>query len=851
MEQKVASVFGRLPEPALSENALRVLERRYLNKDEAGNVVEKPKELFWRVAWNLAQAERTYGADDESVIDWARKFYHLMAELDFLPNSPTLMNAGNELQQLSACFVLPVPDSIPGIFDALKYQAIIHKTGGGTGFGFSRLRPKDDFVKSTMGVASGPVSFMKIFDAATQQVKQGGKRRGANMGILRVDHPNILAFVDCKAKLEPENQRIYDERKNDLERLGVPGDEAEAALRTLHRSLLSNQVKNFNISVAVTDAFMEAVRGGKSYDIVNPRTGKAATQLDARDILDKVAKNAWTAGEPGLFFVDRSNASCPTTHIAPIEATNPCGEQDLQPYDSCNLGSIDLARHVRRANGHFDVDWEKLERTVRLTTRLLDNVIDMNAYPIPEIHAMSHGNRRIGLGIMGFARLLFMLEAPYDSKAGLETAERVMKFVNDTAIDESVEIAKVRGVYPNWYGSKHEKEASRRRNSYVTTIAPTGTLSMLADTSGGCEPEFSLIWYKNVMDGTHLPYVLDYFIEVAKREGFWREGLLERILENRGSVRGLKEVPEKWQKVFAVSFDVSPEWHVRMQAAFQAHVEAQVSKTINLPPEATVEDVKKAYLLAYELGCRGITVYRDGSREDQVMNVGLSEKAATKAPAALVAKGVAKGDPKAAPSKPREIVPVESVGAGVLKPKPRPDVITGTTQRIETGYGPLYLTINEVDGRPFEVFAQIGHGGGYTASFTEAVARLVSLCLRSGVPPEDVIDQLEGIRSPKVAWHHGQRINSVPDAVSKGLRRWESGELHKTVQARVDNFGPLKAEPAKPQTKIEVDDERDKEGGNLKELVKLGMNPECPECESTLAYEEGCVKCYSCGYSEC
>ncbi|HVL86756.1 MAG TPA: adenosylcobalamin-dependent ribonucleoside-diphosphate reductase [Candidatus Thermoplasmatota archaeon] len=861
METKAANVLAELPEPKISDNARKVLERRYLNKDESGKPVETPKELFWRVAWNIAQAERNYGADDEATLEWAKKFYALMADLDFLPNSPTLMNAGNELQQLSACFVLPVADSIPGIFDALKWQAIIHKSGGGTGFSFSRLRPKEDFVKSTMGVASGPVSFMKIFDAATQQVKQGGKRRGANMGILRVDHPDILEFIDCKAKLEPESQKIHDERRAELESFGVPAAEREAKLKLLHRSLLSNQIKNFNISVALTDAFMEAVARGDKYDVVSPRTGEVVRQLDAREVLDKIAGNAWVAGEPGLFFVDRSNEKCPTTHVAPIEATNPCGEQDLQPMDSCNLGSIDLDKHVKPVGrGAYEIDWDKLERSVRLATRFLDDVIDMNAFPIPEIHKMSHGNRRIGLGIMGFARMLFKLEIPYDGKEGLAMAQKVMKFINDTSVDESVELAKARGVYGNWYGGKHEKQGVRRRNSYVTTIAPTGTLSMIADTSGGCEPEFSLIWYKNVMDGTHLPYVLDYFIEVAKREGFWREDLLQKILDNRGSARGIKEIPEKWQKVFAVSFDVTSEMHVRMQAAFQEHVEAQVSKTINMPPEATVEDVKKAYVLAYELGCRGITVYRDGSRDDQVMNVGVSAKAATTTKVEVVrddstaqpaAGKLVSPEPPAA--KPKTIVPVEPVGHGILKPKPRPDIITGTTQRIETGYGPLYLTINEVEGRPFEVFAQIGHGGGYTASFTEAVARLASLLLRSGVPVQEVIDQLEGIRSPKIAWHRGTKINSVPDAIAFGLKKWASGELHKSVQVRVDNYAPLAPDvaPAKGAVKVVADDEREKEGDDLRELVRLGMNPECPECEAILAYEEGCVKCHSCGYSEC
>ncbi|MCA1813616.1 MAG: vitamin B12-dependent ribonucleotide reductase [Halobacteriales archaeon] len=799
--------------PELSDNAVKVLEKRYLLRDSQGTVKETPAELFWRVAWNIAQADRLYGAAEQQVMGTAKRFYRLMAELDFLPNSPTLMNAGTEMQQLSACFVLPVGDNLPAIFDAIKQQALIHQSGGGTGFGFSRLRPKGDFVKSTMGVASGPVSFMKIFNAATQEIKQGGKRRGANMGILRVDHPDIEEFITCKDNVQ--------------------------------------EITNFNISVAITDEFMRAAKEGRKYDLVNPRDGKAVKQLDARAVLQKVANQAWKNGEPGLFFLDRSNDHCPTKHITPIEATNPCGEQDLQPYDSCNLGSIDLQRHVTHASGRPDVDWAKLEETVRQCTHFLDNVIDMNNYPIPEIREMSLGNRRIGLGIMGFARLLFAMGISYDSEEGLEMAERVMKFINQVSADESCKLAQVRGPYANWKGSTHEKAGILRRNSYVTTIAPTGTLSMIADTSGGCEPEFSLVWYKNVMDGTHLPYICDPFVAVAKREGWWREGMMEQILANRGSARGVKGVPEKWQRVFAVSFDITSEWHVRMQAAFQAHVEAQVSKTINLPTEATVEDVQKSYMLAYELGCRGITVYRDASRPDQVLNVGESEKLKAKEPAAQ--QVLAKEEPKAAP-KPIQGTQV-GTGKTVLKPRPRPDVITGTTQRVETGYGHLYVTINEDEHGLFEVFAQIGHGGGYTASFTEAVARLLSLCLRSGVPVEEVVEQLEGIRSPKVAWDHGERVYSVPDALAKALNRQVSGELHKSIQARVDAFGKQATpmQQAKPVAVIAVDEEVENEAGPeaTKALVRRGDSPECPECEQMLSFEEGCTKCHGCGYSEC
>jgi len=1075
------------------------------------------------------------------------------------------------------CFVLPVEDSLAGIFQTLKESALIHQSGGGTGFSFSRLRPKNDFVRSTMGVASGPVSFMKVFDAATQQVKQGSRRRGANMGILRVDHPDILDFITCKDDVR--------------------------------------EITNFNISVAVTDGFMEAVRKGETYDLVSPRTGKAVGQLDAREVFDKIAFQAWKNGEPGLFFIDETNRRQPTPHIGMMEATNPCvagdtlvstaegpvpirelaesgsadivvdvralgtssnllqmgtmraratrvwktgvkpvlrlvtrsgysikatadhrfltpsgwraleqltvgdrvllqsgeglfseelnlpftfadrvrggngrtyrfrfpskwsedfgftlgwlvgdgwlragdrncrvgftfapedaqfmdrverfmasiigrrlrpvrrpngvyhlsfhsryvveffeqlgigawqshekrvpwsifraprdvvvgflrglfgadgtanfirgsnayirltstsrellddvqrlllnlgtrstiyrrtkssprafhyvtvggetrtytssrelfelsisrsnvpralallgeaiqesmrsallsqryhaetfedevaaveyvgdedvfdleeprthsflgngyilhncGEQPLLPYESCNLGSINLENHmVRGSDGRWEVDWKKLERTIRTSVRMLDNVIDANEYPVKQIEEMTKATRKIGLGVMGFARMLFLLEASYDSREGIEWGRRIMKFIKDIGYDESKKLAAVRGPYPAWIGSRHWEQGIKVRNSYVTTVAPTGTLSMIADTSGGCEPEFSLIWFKRVMEGEQLPYSLAYFEDVAKREGFWTPDLVHRVLENGGRARGISGVPQKWQRVFAVSFDVAAEWHVRMQAAFQDSSDSAVSKTINLPREATVEDVKKAYLLAHELKCKGITVYRDGSREDQVLNVGVSG---------------------AETVKPAEAKPVEV--PTITRPRRRPAVITGRTQKILTGYGPLYVTVNEDDKGLFELFAQIGRGGGYTASFTEGLARLVSLCLRSGVPVDEIIDQLEGIRSPRLALDHGERIFSIPDAIAKAIKRHIGMQRTGTVPP-IDSFD---AEVGS----VPVDDEIEKEAQQAPDLVKRGLNPECPECGRTLILEEGCAKCRYCGYSEC
>src|SRR5438132_563883 len=782
-DSRALDVVAREPDPKLSENALRVLQKRYLKQDDTGRVIETPKELFARVAWNLALAERNYGATETQVEEIAHRFFHIISSLEFLPNSPTLMNAGLELQQLSACFVLPVDDSLAGIFQTLKESALIHQSGGGTGFSFSRLRPKNDFVKSTMGVASGPVSFMKVFDAATQQVKQGSKRRGANMGILRVDHPDILEFITCKDK--------------------------------------TNEITNFNISVAITDKFMEALKSGTKYDLVNPRDHQIAGQLDAREVLDKIAFQAWKNGEPGLFFIDENNRRQPTPNVADMEATNPCGEQPLLPYESCNLGSIDLARHMKRnAVGRWDVDWKKLEGTIRATTRMLDDVIDMNVYPVKQIEEMTYATRKIGLGVMGFARMLFMLEVPYDSKEGVEWGRKIMQFIQETGYNESAKLAEERGVYPAWEGSRHQETGLRLRNSYATTVAPTGTLSMIADTSGGCEPEFSLIWYKRVMEGEELPYFLDYFEEVARREGFWSEDLVKKILGNHGSPRGLKEVPEKWQRVFATAHDVPPEWHVRMQAAFQDWCDAAVSKTINMPREATVEDVKKAYLLAYDLHCKGITVDRDGSRADQVLNIGVAESGK--------------------PTEMRVEVPQEPAA---LRPRPRPDVITGRTQKILTGYGALYVTVNEDEKGLFEVFAQIGRGGGYTASFSEGIVRLASLCLRSGVPVDEIIDQLEGIRSPRIAVDHGERVYSIPDAIAKAIKR-HIGMQKTGVQPPVETFDELGGA-------VETDVELEKESRDAAELLRKGLNPECPECGKSLVFEEGCVKCHACGYSEC
>lgn len=565
-----------------SNNALEVLKRRYLLRDENGEIKETPRQLVERIANNIALADKNYGANEEQYQETARKFYDVMASLEFMPNTPTIMNAGTEIQQLSACFVLPVPDSIEGIFDALKYQAIIHKSGGGTGFAFSRLRPSNDMVKSTSGVASGPVSFMKIFDAATQQIKQGGKRRGANMGILRVDHPDVLEFITAKADMKT--------------------------------------LTNFNISVGITAKFMEALKRDTTYDLINPRTKTAIKQLRAREVFNVIISNAWLNGDPGLVFIDNMNATNPVPHLGEIEATNPCGEQDLLAYDSCNLGSIAVNKFIRADKKDFD--WDRLREVVAVTTHFLDNVIDMNKYPIPQIEEMSKNTRRIGLGVMGFADALYQLMIPYDSEEGLKKGEELMKFIRDMSIEQSAQLAKTRGTFGAYKGSTWEKRGIKVRNSYMTTVAPTGTIGMLAEASGGLEPNFAICFIKNVMDGTELIYTNSYFEEIAKERGFYSKELMAEIAK-AGTIQGFtEEIPAEIRRVFVTAQDISPENHIRMQAAFQKHVCASVSKTINFSNSASMQDVEKAYILAYDLNCKGVTIYRDGSRDSQVLNIG-------------------------------------------------------------------------------------------------------------------------------------------------------------------------------------------------------------------------------------
>ncbi len=765
----------------LSENSLKVLEKRYLKRNEEGTVTETAVDMFTRVARTIAEADRTYGKSDADVERSAAEFYRMMTSLEFLPNSPTLMNAGRELGQLSACFVLPVGDSMDEIFESVKHAALIHKSGGGTGFSFSRIRPKNDVVKSTKGVSSGPISFMTVFDAATETVKQGGTRRGANMGILQVDHPDILDFVTCKQQ--------------------------------------SDRLNNFNISVAFTDSFMNAAEKDGEYDLVSPRTRTVVRRLKARKVFDTIVNMAWKNGDPGIVFLDRINQYNPTPHVGRIESTNPCGEQPLLPYESCNLGSINLAKMLARADGRATVDYEKLRRTVREAVHFLDNVIDVNRYPIEKIAENTRANRKIGLGVMGFADMLLEMGVPYNSEEAVRVGESVMKYITEEGRKMSEELAKERGAFPNFKGSIYDQpDHAPARNATVTTIAPTGTLSIIAGCSSGIEPLFALTFVRKVLDGAELVEVNPVFEKISRERGFHSDALMKEIAEH-GGCTGVPTVPDDVQRVFVTAHDITPEWHIRMQAAFQKYTDNAVSKTVNFPHSATKDDVSKVYMLAYHLGCKGVTIYRDGSRDEQVLNTGATEKArkAASAVAALPVPGEEK------------------------KPRSRPPFTHGVTQKIPTGCGNLYITINEDEEGICEVFSTMGKSGGCAASQSEAVSRMVSLALRSGVSIDSIIKQVKGIRCPSPAWGEGGSILSCPDAIGRALERYMKdgmGPRH--------HHKPAAAAPNPAAAQVHASDCAN--GGSKNHL---GLCPECPDCGGLLEFGEGCAFCRGCGFSKC
>jgi ribonucleoside-diphosphate reductase alpha chain len=752
----------------MTENAIKVLEKRYLAKDGKGTIIETPEGLFRRVAKAIAAPDQAFGATPEEVRETEDNFFDMMSNLEFMPNSPTLMNAGRPLGQLSACFVLPIDDSMDSIFTAVKNTALIHKSGGGTGFAFSRLRPTNSVVASTSGVASGPISFMKVINAATEAVKQGGTRRGANMGILRIDHPDILEFITCKDDLQ--------------------------------------ELTNFNISVAITDAFMDAVENDGHYDLFDPRNEEpyikdgAPVRLRAREVFDLIVEHAHTTGEPGVMFLNRMNDGNPVRNVGLYESTNPCGEQPLLPYESCNLGSINLSRMLRAVVDpdntlsmyRYELDWDLLDDTVRNAVQFLDNVIEANRYPLPEIDMNTKSNRKIGLGVMGWADMLLILGIRYNSSEAYDLADQIIRRIKEVGHKASTQLGKKRGHFPLWEKSSFHKNGTgpEMRNSTVTTIAPTGTISIISGCSSGIEPIFAVSFVRNVMDNTKLIEVNPHFEKIAKERGFYSEDLMERIAET-GSIADFDEIPDDVKDIFVTAHDVPPEDHVRMQAAWQKHTDNAVSKTINLPHDATINDVRSAYLLAYKLGCKGVTVYRDGCRAEQVLSTGSTGDKK---------KDTAGTDHTDKPAK--------------AEMEDRPEELQGITSKIKTGYGNLYITVNTLGGKPFEVFAQIGKSGYSTMADTEAICRLISLALRSGVPVNNIVSQLKGIGGSSPVFGNGGLISSIPDAIAI--------VLHK-------HFG---------------------EGRTISNDIDMNFEF-CPDCGARIEHESGCEVCRSCGFSKC
>jgi ribonucleoside-diphosphate reductase alpha chain len=837
-----------LPRATLSDNARLVLARRYLKKDEAGEPTEAPETMFWRVARVIAEEDRQHGASDAAIEELARQFYDLMSTGKFEPNSPTLMNAGRPLGQLSACFVLPVDDALSngesGIYDTLKSMALVHQSGGGTGFSFSRLRSTGDTVRSTMGVASGPVSFMKLYDASTEVVKQGGTRRGANMGILRVDHPDIREFITCKDD--------------------------------------TSQVTNFNISVAITDAFMDAVRADGSYELKSPRSGEVVGTENAREIFDMIVHGAWKTGEPGVFFIDRANAYNPVPALGSYEATNPCGEQPLLPYDVCNLGSVNVGKFVNTELGADAapadrIDWESLRTVVHLSTHFLDNVIDANRYPLPQITELAQNIRRVGLGIMGWADLLVRCGVPYSSPEGVALARKVMGFIDEEARRASEKLAEVRGVFPAWEASIWGPDATcaRRpdgerirperplRNSNITTVAPTGTISIFAGCSGGIEPLFAVAFMRN-QAGAMMPDVNEDFVRIAKAGGWYSEDLMERIA-TEGHIH-FDEVPAEVQRVFVTAHDIPPEWHVRMQAAFQEHTDSAISKTTNFPHEATEDEVRAIYELAYELDCKGVTVYRDGCRPMQVLSTGKTGKSDQKASDAegvdpALAEARAQLEQALADSREeahrlrvelealrREHAEQDEVARAARHKRHRPDMLRGRTIKMNSPLGDLYVTINEDEaGRPFEVFTTLGKAGGAANADAEAIGRLASLALRSGIPITAVRDQLRGISCDRAVGIGPNKVLSAPDAIAQAIERYllerEGIQEELPIGPRVQGVSAV-APQAAPGAGASG-------AGGAEPLSSVHDEAQesflgaCPDCGSShMAYEEGCVKCH-------
>ena len=817
----------------LNQNARTVIEKRYLIKDASGTPTEQPEDMFWRVASVVAEADRRYGATDVDVTTAAQEFYDLMTQRRFEPNSPTLMNAGRPLGQLSACFVLPVEDSLSnghnGIYDTLRSMALIHQSGGGTGFSFSRLRGTGSMVRSTTGVASGPVSFMKLYDASTDAVKQGGTRRGANMGILRVDHPDVMMFIKCKEDL--------------------------------------TQITNFNISVAITTKFMEALKAGASYDLIEPSSGKVVGQQDAGEVWDKMIDGAWRTGEPGCFFVDEANRYNPVPHVGSYEATNPCGEQPLLPYDVCNLGSINIGYYITDGA----LNWDALGQDIHTSVRFLDNIIDVNKYPLPEIDALSKRIRRIGFGVMGFADALIKLGISYSSEQGIEFGRKLQEFVDVESKKESERLANERGPFPEWARSiwgpdetcARDAEGGRirpmqlLRNCNVNTIAPTGTISIIAGCSSGIEPLFAVAFMRN-QAGAMMPDVNEDFLAIAKKEGWYSAELIEKIAK-QGHIH-FEEVPEKWQKVFVTAHDITPEWHVRMQAAFQENCDSAISKTTNFPHTASREDVRAIYELAYDLKCKGVTVYRDGSRDNQVLSTGATAGAKAERDGTADMRGEV-GDLKGTITEleaeltalRKNLFDAEAENLQRRQKRARPDTLRGTTSRMETPLGTMFVNITEDDrGQPFEVFINLGKAGGSAMADVEAIGRLISLALRSGISIQAIHRQLRGIASDRAIGLGPNKVLSVPDAIGIAIESWirqKQGVQQELLRSETPTGPQSAVVPSEPvsvtigaaQTQYEFESVN-------RDQSFMGT---CPDCGSQLEQAEGCAKCHVCGFSEC
>ena len=803
-----------LAEPDLTENALQVLERRYLKKDEHGEVIETPRQCFWRVATHVAEAELSFPEGSPDVaLAVAEEFYGLMSRREFLPNSPTLMNAGREMGMLSACFVLPVEDSIDGIFESIKATALIQKAGGGTGFSFSRLRPAGDIVASSGGTTEGPLSFIQVFSKATDAIQQGAFRRGANMGILRVDHPDVVRFIGFKDDL--------------------------------------TKIQNYNVSVAITDRFLNELEVDPEtpHKVQNPRTGAWSTvphvdedgaETDRAwtvgELWTLIVEHAWKTGEPGVVFIDRINETNPIKNVGLIEATNPCGEQPLHPYDSCNLGSINLGRYVRGEGVEAAFDWDAYKAVIHTTTRFLDNVIEVNKYPLPQIDQMSKTTRRIGLGVMGFADALYQLGIPYDSEEGCEFGERIMQVLNDESHLASEFLGEERGTFPAWDGSDWQAEGRRLRNSYTTTVAPTGTISIIAGCSGGIEPMFSLAFLRQVMkDAQGVPTILHevnhVFEEVANDRGFYSDELIEDIVSS-GTLHHRDDVPEDVKRVFVTAHDITPHWHMRMQAAFQRHCDSSISKTINFPRDATVEDVAQIYQLAIDSGVKGVTVYRDGCRDVQPMALKGSQRREEATPVESTPAPAIQAFEASAPELPVDIQPIRL-----------PEIMPSLRIRQMTPFGNMHVkvSVDPNERREREVFAQLGKGGDVANSDLEAICRLLSLWLRVNGSLEQALRQLDGIGSSLTVPTKDGRIMSLADGLARALHRYLSVKEQYGLEALLLGRVPAEAFDA---------------GGEKPDLPTRKQTIsryklKCPSCTAVLAFEEGCAKCYQCGFSQC